>query len=193
MRASLFITMLILRAPAMKIWRLGKRLHHHGVTVEEEALLAHHLAGGDINLLTESLLLAERQHLGVSFDRLCAIDLSTRTSAEGVNVLDIVKQAAEPRVYRVPEEGFREFSAPACPTWRLAFRLHHTTNLDRYVGGATLDKLASEVTEFVSRFYRECEGRPHSRLATDLQAAIMSASLDARCGYNLTACEVETR
>ena len=23
----------------MKIWRLGKRLHHHGVTVEEEALL----------------------------------------------------------------------------------------------------------------------------------------------------------
>lgn len=193
MRASLFVMMMLMRAPAIKIWRLHNHLKKHGIILPDEALLAHQLAGGDIALLTESLILAERQHLGVSFDRLCAIDLSTRLPVNGDNVLNVVQRAIEPQFYRVPKDGFHEFCVPARPTWRVAFILRYTTNLDRFVGGATIEKLASDVIDFVYRFYRERDGRVSSGLRGELQEAIMSASLDGRSGYNLTGCDVETR
>ena len=63
-----------------------------GLTLDTNQLEAHHLAGGNVNLVVDALIAAQRANIDLVFEQAAAIDLAGR------NVFEAVQVSVNPKV-----------------------------------------------------------------------------------------------
>jgi uncharacterized protein YqfA (UPF0365 family) len=115
-----------------------------GITTRR--LVAHYLAGGNVQSVIRALIAAQRASLNLNFDQAAAIDLAGR------DVLDAVRTSVNPKIISCPDihkSGRSTLSAIAkngvelCVSAKVTVR----TNLERLIGGATEDTIVARVGE----------------------------------------------
>lgn len=116
-------------------------LHKAGQRVPIDALEAHALSGGSLESVVAATIAADKAGLGISFAKLCAIDLAGR------DVLGAVEAVVNPRVLTCPPSASPPLQAVAKDGIRVQVRLRVTlrTNLDRLIGGANQDTVMARV------------------------------------------------
>ena len=109
-----------------------------GISVTQDALEAHYLAGGNVNRVVDALIAADKAGIALPFDRAVAIDLAGR------DVLEAVKVSVNPQVIQTPE-----VSAVAKDGIQLICNARVTVraNLERLVGGAGEETIMARVGE----------------------------------------------
>ncbi len=109
-----------------------------GLTLTTNELEAHHLAGGDVNLVVDALIAAQRADIDLEFERAAAIDLAGRNVFEAVQVSVNPKVIETPIIAGVAMNGI-EVMAKAKVTVR--------ANIERLVGGAGEETIIARVGE----------------------------------------------
>ncbi|MBN9693101.1 MAG: flotillin-like protein FloA [Verrucomicrobia bacterium] len=120
-----------------------------GLPLTIDDLSTHFLAGGNVDMIVQALIAAQRAGIHLDFNRACAIDLATKGT--GKNVVDAVKTSVNPRVIDCPNPiaGKNTIDAVAKDGIVIKARARVTvrTNLDRFVGGATEETIVARVGE----------------------------------------------
>ncbi|MBG9982142.1 flotillin-like protein FloA [Aerococcaceae bacterium DSM 111020] len=109
-----------------------------GLTLTTDQLEAHHLAGGNINLVIDALIAAQRANIDLEFEQAAAIDLAGRDVFEAVQVSVNPKVIETPVIAGVAMNGI-EVQAKAKVTVR--------ANIERLVGGAGEETIIARVGE----------------------------------------------
>lgn len=109
-----------------------------GLELTTNELEAHHLAGGDVNLVVDALIAAQRADIDLEFERAAAIDLAGRNVFEAVQVSVNPKVIETPIIAGVAMNGI-EVMAKAKVTVR--------ANIERLVGGAGEETIIARVGE----------------------------------------------
>lgn len=109
-----------------------------GLVLTTDQLEAHHLAGGDINLVVDALIAAQRANIDLEFEQAAAIDLAGRDVFEAVQVSVNPKVIETPVIAGVAMNGI-EVQAKAKVTVR--------ANIERLVGGAGEETIIARVGE----------------------------------------------
>jgi len=113
-------------------------LHQEGLSVER--MEAHYLAGGNVNLVVNALISANRAGIPLSFDRAAAIDLAGRNVLEAVQMSVNPKVITTPRVTAMAKDGIQ--LTAIC-------RITVKANIDKLVGGAGEETVLARVGEGV--------------------------------------------
>jgi uncharacterized protein YqfA (UPF0365 family) len=109
-----------------------------GISVNQNGLEAHYLAGGNVNRVVDALIAADKARIALPFDRAAAIDLAGR------DVLDAVKLSVNPRVIQTPQVvAVAKDGIQLICTARVTVR----ANLERLVGGAGEETIMARVGE----------------------------------------------
>lgn len=109
-----------------------------GLIIDTSELEAHYLAGGDINLVIDALIAAQRANIDLEFEQAAAIDLAGRNVFEAVQVSVNPKVIETPIIAGVAMNGI-EVKAKAKVTVR--------ANIERLVGGAGEETIIARVGE----------------------------------------------
>ena len=109
-----------------------------GIAINNDLLEAHYLAGGDVQMVVNALISADKANIDLSFERATAIDLAGR------NVFEAVQVSVNPRVINTPP-----ISAIAKDGIQLKViaRVTVRANIDRLVGGAGEETIIARVGE----------------------------------------------
>ena len=128
------------RVPPSVIVKARIIAHQARITVNLNQLESHYMAGGNVMLVVQALVSADRANIELTFDRAAAIDLAGR------NVLEAVKMSVLPRVITTPK-----ITATAKDGIQVSAFVKVTVraNLDRLVGGATEETILARVGEGV--------------------------------------------
>lgn len=120
-----------------------------GLPLTIDDLSTHFLAGGNVDMVVQALIAAQRAGIHLDFNRACAIDLATKGT--GKNVLDAVKTSVNPRVIDCPNPSIGKGTIDAVAKDGIVIkaraRVTVRTNLDRFVGGATEETIIARVGE----------------------------------------------
>ncbi|MCY4354538.1 MAG: flotillin-like protein FloA [Truepera sp.] len=109
-----------------------------GISVEQNQLEAHFLAGGNVDRVVDARIAADKARITLPFDRAAAIDLAGR------DVLDAVKVSVNPRVIQTPNvSAVAKDGIELISTARVTVR----ANLERLVGGAGEETIIARVGE----------------------------------------------
>lgn len=109
-----------------------------GLTINIDELEAHFLAGGDVNMVIDALIAAQRANIELEFEQAAAIDLAGRNVFEAVQVSVNPKVIETPVIAGVAMDGI-EVKAKAKVTVR--------ANIERLVGGAGEETIIARVGE----------------------------------------------
>lgn len=109
-----------------------------GLNLTTNELEAHHLAGGNVNLVVDALIAAQRANIDLDFENAAAIDLAGRNVFEAVQVSVNPKVIETPIIAGVAMDGI-EVMAKAKVTVR--------ANIERLVGGAGEETIIARVGE----------------------------------------------
>ncbi|XJS09692.1 flotillin-like protein FloA [Aerococcaceae bacterium WGS1372] len=109
-----------------------------GLALDTNQLEAHHLAGGNVNLVVDALIAAQRANIDLEFEQAAAIDLAGRNVFEAVQVSVNPKVIETPLISAVAMNGI-EVRAKAKVTVR--------ANIERLVGGAGEETIIARVGE----------------------------------------------
>jgi uncharacterized protein YqfA (UPF0365 family) len=142
--------------PVMRVRRCLNRLAAAGWAVQPADLATCHLAKGDIDALTDALVEAKTSGIPATFEQLLAIGISIGwRGGEYRSPRDVVLAARTPRSIRLPARGSFEFASPARYTWRPWAEVTVVLQLDRFVGGAGIDRIASQLQAALGVIYDE--------------------------------------
>lgn len=109
-----------------------------GLIIDINDLEAHYLAGGDVNMVVDALIAAQRANIDLEFEQAAAIDLAGRNVFEAVQVSVNPKVIETPVIAGVAMNGI-EVQAKAKVTVR--------ANIERLVGGAGEQTIIARVGE----------------------------------------------
>lgn len=109
-----------------------------GLKLTTDELEAHYLAGGDVNMVIDALIAAQRANIDLEFEQAAAIDLAGRNVFEAVQVSVNPKVIETPVIAGVAMNGI-EVRAKAKVTVR--------ANIERLVGGAGEETIIARVGE----------------------------------------------
>lgn len=109
-----------------------------GLTLDINNLEAHYLAGGDVDMVIDALIAAQRANIELEFEQATAIDLAGRNVLEAVQVSVNPKVIETPVIAGVAMNGI-EVRAKAKVTVR--------ANIERLVGGAGEETIIARVGE----------------------------------------------
>lgn len=109
-----------------------------GLILDTNQLEAHHLAGGNVNLVVDALIAAQRANIDLEFEQAAAIDLAGRNVFEAVQVSVNPKVIETPLISAVAMNGI-EVRAKAKVTVR--------ANIERLVGGAGEETIIARIGE----------------------------------------------
>ena len=109
-----------------------------GLVINTNELEAHYLAGGNVNMVIDALIAAQRANIDLEFEQAAAIDLAGRNVFEAVQVSVNPKVIETPIIAGVAMDGI-EVKAKAKVTVR--------ANIERLVGGAGEETIIARVGE----------------------------------------------
>ena len=116
-----------------------------GLSITRQQLEQHWLAGGNVHLVVNALIAADKARIPLTFNQAVAIDLAGR------NVFEAVRMSVEPKVIDCPDpaKGRATIDAVAKDGIQLKAKARVTVraNLNRLVGGATEETIIARVGE----------------------------------------------
>lgn len=164
-----------------------------GIIVSIDQLSTHHLAGGSVEMVTLSLIAAQKAQIDLTFDRACAIDLATKGTDK--TVLIAVKTSVNPRVIDCPGNSGEKRTIDAVAKDGIVIkakaRVTVRTNLDRFVGGATEETVVARVGEGIvstigsADTYKEVLENPDR-----ISKTVLNSALDANTAFEILSIDI---
>lgn len=163
----------------------------HMLSIDD--LSTHHLAGGNISLVVQALIAAQKATIRLSFDRACAIDLATKGTTK--NVLEAVKTSINPKVIDCPNPTSGKASIDAVASdgivIRARARVTVRTNLDRFVGGATEETIVARVGEGIVSTIGSAETYKKVLQNPDMiSKTVLGKSLDSNTAFEILSIDI---
>ncbi|MBX3746756.1 MAG: flotillin-like protein FloA [Verrucomicrobiae bacterium] len=156
-------------------------------------LSTHYLAGGNVMMVIQALINAQKAGIHLDFDRGCAIDLATKGT--GKNVIEAVKTSINPRVIDCPNPNSGKNTIDAVAKDGIAVkvkaRVTVRTNLERFVGGATEDTIVARVGEGIvttigsSTTYKDVLENPDR-----ISNTVLSKALDSNTAFEILSIDI---
>ncbi|MFH2006490.1 MAG: flotillin-like protein FloA [bacterium] len=151
-----------------------------GLTVER--MEAHYLAGGNVNLVINALISANRAGIPLDFDRAAAIDLAGRNVFEAVQMSVNPKVINTPKITAVAKDGIQ--LTAIC-------RITVKANIEKLVGGAGEETVIARVGEGVVSTI----GSAHDHKAVlenpdMISKTVLSKGLDAGTAFRILSIDI---
>lgn len=153
-----------------------------GLDISTDQLEAHHLAGGNINLVVDALIAAQRANIDLEFEQAAAIDLAGRNVFEAVQVSVNPKVIETPLISGVAKNGI-EVKAKAKVTVR--------ANIERLVGGAGEETIIARVGEGIVTTVGSAED--HSEVLENpdsISNTILRKGLDSGTAFEILSIDI---
>lgn len=164
-----------------------------GMEISIDQLSTHHLSGGNITMVVQALIAAQKAGIHLDFDRACAIDLATKGT--GKTVLEAVRTSVNPKVIDCPAPQPGKVTIEAVAKDGIAVkvkaRVTVRTNLDRFVGGATEETIIARVGEGIvttigsAESYKEVLENP-DRISKN----VLSKALDSNTAFEILSIDI---
>lgn len=153
-----------------------------GLTININDLEAHYLAGGDVNVVVDALIAAQRANIDLEFEQAAAIDLAGRNVFEAVQVSVNPKVIETPVIAGVARNGI-EVQAKAKVTVR--------ANIERLVGGAGEQTIIARVGEGIVTTVGSA--RTHSEVLENpdlISQTILRKGLDSGTAFEILSIDI---
>ena len=153
-----------------------------GLTLDTNQLEAHHLAGGNVNLVVDALIAAQRANIDLVFEQAAAIDLAGRNVFEAVQVSVNPKVIETPLISAVAMDGI-EVRAKAKVTVR--------ANIERLVGGAGEETIIARIGEGIVTTVGSSES--HSKVLENpdsISQTILRKGLDSGTAFEILSIDI---
>ncbi|MFL2130204.1 flotillin-like protein FloA [Ruoffia sp. FAM 20858] len=153
-----------------------------GLTLDTNQLEAHHLAGGNVNLVVDALIAAQRANIDLVFEQAAAIDLAGRNVFEAVQVSVNPKVIETPLISAVAMNGI-EVRAKAKVTVR--------ANIERLVGGAGEETIIARIGEGIVTTVGSSES--HSKVLENpdsISQTILRKGLDSGTAFEILSIDI---
>ncbi len=153
-----------------------------GLTLENSALEAHYLAGGNVTKVVNALISANKANLDLSFEKAAAIDLAGRDVLEAVKMSVVPKVIETPLVAAVAKDGI-QLKAIARVTVR--------ANIERLVGGAGEATVLARVGEgIVSTIGSSDTHKIVLENPDNISKSVLSKGLDAGTAFEILSIDI---
>jgi uncharacterized protein YqfA (UPF0365 family) len=163
--------------------------HKAGLEISTDRLEAHYLAGGNVLLVVQALIAADKANISLPFERACAIDLAGR------NILEAVQMSVRPKVIDAPDptKGKATVAAVAMDGIQLSAKAKVTvrTNLDRLVGGAGEETIIARVGEGIVTTIGSAE--THKKVLENpdtISQKVLSKGLDSGTAFEILSIDI---
>lgn len=164
-----------------------------GLTVGIDDLSTHCLAGGNVSMVVQALIAAQKAGIRLDFNRACAIDLATKGT--GKTVLEAVKTSVNPRVIDCPNSSSGRNTVDGVAKDGIVIkaraRVTVRTNLDRFVGGATEETIIARVGEgIVSTIGSEASYKDVLEHPDRISKTVLDKGLDANTAFEILSIDI---
>ena len=158
------------------------KAHKAGLTVTNNQLESHYLAGGNVDRVVNALIAAHRANIELPFERAAAIDLAGRDVLEAVQMSVNPKVIETPFIAGVAMDGI-EVKAKARITVR--------ANIDRLVGGAGEETIVARVGEgIVSTIGSSTNHKKVLENPDMISQTVLSKSLDSGTAFEILSIDI---
>jgi uncharacterized protein YqfA (UPF0365 family) len=164
-----------------------------GMPLSIDDLSTHYLAGGNVEMVVQALINAQKASIHLTFDRACAIDLATKGT--GKTVIEAVRTSVNPKVIDCPAPVSGKVTIDAVAKDGIAVkvkaRVTVRTNLDRFVGGATEETIIARVGEGIvttigsSNSYKEVLENPDR-----ISKSVLDKGLDSNTAFEILSIDI---
>ncbi len=154
------------------------------------AFEAHHLAGGNLALVTRALIAAQKSKIiSLSFREAAAIDLAGR------DVLDAVQTSVYPKVIDCPQRGSARPTLDAVAKdgiqLKVKARVTVRANLQRLIGGATEETIVARVGEGIVSAIGSAEVHKQVLQNPDMiSKAVLAKRLDNQTAFEIVSIDI---
>jgi uncharacterized protein YqfA (UPF0365 family) len=158
------------------------KAHKAGITVTNNQLESHYLAGGNVDRVVNALIAAHRANIELTFERCAAIDLAGR------DVLEAVQMSVNPKVIETP---FIAGVAMNGIEVKAKARITVRANIERLVGGAGEETIIARVGEGVistigsSQHHSQVLENPDS-----ISKTVLSKGLDSGTSFEILSIDI---
>jgi uncharacterized protein YqfA (UPF0365 family) len=161
--------------------------------VSIDHLSTHYLAGGNVEMVVQALINAQKAGIHLDFDRACAIDLATKGT--GKTVIEAVRTSVNPKVIDCPAPSSGKVTIDAVAKDGIVIkaraRVTVRTNLDRFVGGATEETIIARVGEGIvstigsSQSYKDVLENPDR-----ISKTVLDKALDSNTAFEILSIDI---
>jgi uncharacterized protein YqfA (UPF0365 family) len=165
--------------------------HRRDISIDD--LSTHYLAGGNVEMVVQALINAQKAGIHLDFDRACAIDLATKGT--GKTVIEAVRTSVNPKVIDCPNPASGKTTIDAVAKDGIAVkvkaRVTVRTNLDRFVGGATEETIIARVGEGIvttigsSNTYKDVLENPDR-----ISKTVLDKALDSNTAFEILSIDI---
>jgi uncharacterized protein YqfA (UPF0365 family) len=160
-----------------------------GLEVTRKQLEVHYLAGGNVGLVVQAMISAQKARLDLTIDQACAIDLAGR------NVLEAVKLSVEPRVIDCPNKASGKTSIDGVAKdgiqLRAKARVTVRANLERLIGGATEETIIARVGEGIVSAIGSADTYKMVLAQPDMiSKAVLAKGLDSGTAFSILSIDI---
>lgn len=165
--------------------------HPRPVSIDD--LSTHYLAGGNVEMVVQALINAQKASIHLDFDRACAIDLATKGT--GKTVIEAVRTSVNPKVIDCPNPASGKITIDAVAKDGIIIkakaRVTVRTNLDRFVGGATEETIIARVGEGIvttigsSNSYKDVLENPDR-----ISKTVLDKALDSNTAFEILSIDI---
>ncbi len=173
-----------------------------GLTVEAEGikcpisideLSTHYLAGGNVEMVVQALINAQKAGIHLDFDRACAIDLATKGT--GKTVIEAVRTSVNPKVIDCPNPASGKTTIDGVAkdgiVVKAKARVTVRTNLDRFVGGATEETIIARVGEGIVSTIGSADSYKHVLENPDrISKTVLDKALDSNTAFEILSIDI---
>ncbi len=153
-----------------------------GIEISTDSLEAHYLASGNVGLVVQALISADKANIPLPFERAAAIDLAGRNVLEAVQMSVLPKVITTPKIAAMAKDGI-QLSA--------FVRITVRTNLERLVGGATEETIVARVGEGVVSTIGSSETHKSVLENPDkISKAVLGKGLDAGTAFEILSVDI---
>ncbi len=153
-----------------------------GISVEQNQLEAHFLAGGNVDRVVDARIAADKARLSLSYDQAAAIDLAGR------DVLNAVQVSVNPRVIQTPNiSAVAKDGIELISTARVTVR----ASLERLVGGAGEETIIARVGEGIVSSIGSAESHKLVLENPDsISKTVLAKGLDSGTAFNILSIDI---
>ncbi len=176
------IGMRLRKVPPVVIVRSMITATKAGITVEQNKLEAHYLAGGNVVKVINALVSADKANLGLSFERATAIDLAGRDVLEAVKMSVLPKVIETPVVAAVAKDGIQ---------LKAIARITVRANIERLVGGAGEATILARVGEGIVSTIGSSDSHKHVLENPDrISKSVLAKGLDSGTAFEILSIDI---
>lgn len=153
-----------------------------GLTIDQQNLEAHYLAGGNVLKVINALVSADKANINLTFERATAIDLAGRDVLEAVKMSVLPKVIETPLVAAVAKDGIQ---------LKAIARITVRANIERLVGGAGEATILARVGEGIVSTIGSAETHKQVLENPDsISKSVLSKGLDSGTAFEILSIDI---